>query len=1065
MLRTSMGVRLGFAATLLAGAAVARGEEWTCSPWEWVQPSPVPLRLSAVVPRGDELWGFGPTGVAVSADGERWQRKSVRTGTMTAALWTGREFLGVAGNVIAASPDGITWETRHEVWQDPIFFTIDLRAIAWNGQRFVAVGQDYSGRYSMWSPVLLTSPDGRVWSRPPYPAAEDPSHASLSAVTWAGDRFVAVGSYLLWSPDGETWTADETVTGTSVAWDGEQVVVAGGDALFLSRDVATWETVPAPAAEARVQALAGRFWLAGRCAACPDHEPSLWSSRDGRSWQREDLESPILLRGMAALGERLVAVGDGVAVRGDGGRWRTSFARLAAGLSALAAGPTAMVAVGGQGEVLTSNVGDHWRRVLWGGSAALADVTWGTAGFVAVGEGVVVVSRDGSAWSGRPSPENASLARVVAVGSRYLGVEWGDRLFASEDGLAWLRVDLSGLGLAISFFPDLAVGGGTAVASVWKRDQGGAILASRDGLVWVKAADTASGLPELVWGGGRFLATDFDRVLASADGMTWQEVHHGMELVGLEWVGDRFVAWDRDGAFFESTDGSNWRRARGPVGTATASRDGSLWRVDGDGAIRRSACGPAALSAWLPSLAHLHGAGGTVWRSDVELHNPVDEPLTVGLVATPRGAAVPAAALGVRLEAGQALRLEDVLAGWLGVEEAATVEVASWGGRVLAVGRTYNEMPSGTYGQSIPAHTAAAMVQPGEEGRLIQLSHAADRRSGFRTNIGLVAPHAAASADVELVRDDGTLLGTRRVAVPAGTAVQLHDVFRAVTAADVPAAFAVVKPGAASGPVFAYASVVDNVTGDPLLVTPARAVGSGDAGWLPGSGHVTGLGGSMWRTDLELHNPGDATADCEIDLFPRDAASGPAGSVVVRVAGGTSLRLADVVWTQFRHEGGATLRVRPTTGTVMVAARTYTVAGEGSFGQFIPALSLDDAVTPTTAGRLIMLRQDARSRSGFRTNLGLVNVGGLEVAVELDVMDATGHPLGRLVRVLAPYQSVQLTEALRLVAPAGVDDAVIVVRTTTPGAAVLAHACLIDNRTNDPVFLPAQAEPRPAVTP
>ena len=35
-----------------------------------------------------------------------------------------------AANTVVASRDGITWETRHEVWQDPIFFTIRLTSIA-----------------------------------------------------------------------------------------------------------------------------------------------------------------------------------------------------------------------------------------------------------------------------------------------------------------------------------------------------------------------------------------------------------------------------------------------------------------------------------------------------------------------------------------------------------------------------------------------------------------------------------------------------------------------------------------------------------------------------------------------------------------------------------------------------------------------------------------------------------------------------------------------------------------------------------------------------------------------
>ena len=234
------------AAVLLALASslvlpvMAAAEEWACSPWETISPSPFPLDLATVVHASGQFWGFGATGVAVSPDGLRWQRKSRVSGQLSSALWTGTEFLGTAGNTVVASSDGVRWSVRHEAWQDPIFFTIDLRSIASGGGRFVAVGEDYSGRFYMWSPVVLTSADGVTWSRPPLPPVSDSSHSSLSSVIWAKGRFLASGSYLLSSPDGESWTVNESVTGASLASDGDLVVVAGDEGLSLSRDLSAW---------------------------------------------------------------------------------------------------------------------------------------------------------------------------------------------------------------------------------------------------------------------------------------------------------------------------------------------------------------------------------------------------------------------------------------------------------------------------------------------------------------------------------------------------------------------------------------------------------------------------------------------------------------------------------------------------------------------------------------------------------------------------------------------------------------------------------------------------------
>lgn len=1041
----------------VAAGGTARAQDWGCSPWEWVHPTPFPLRLSTVVAVNGTFWGFGESGVAVSRDGLRWQRKSLLTGKLASAMWTGEEFLGTAGNAILASSDGVSWSVRHEVWQDPIFFTIALRSIAGSERGYVAVGENFSGRFSMWSPLLLTSLDGLTWNPGQLPPASDPEHSSLSAVIWTKGRFVAVGSYLVLSSDGATWEKDERVQGSSLASDGDLVVVADEADLALSRDLAVWETAASPVRDGRIAFAGGRFWLAGRCTGCPDREPSLWSSTDARVWRREALPVPLELRAVAAGGSRVVAAGRGAAVSAGGGMWQASQAQVASALSGLAASGTRLVAVGDAGELLTSADGRGWERVLWGGATPLSSVVWGPHGFVAVGEGVALASADGTAWTRHSLPGGEGLKEVVSNGSRLLAISWGELVLASPDGIVWTPVDLAPLALGRFFFHDVVAGAGTLVASVWRQSGGGAILVSADGITWQRAADTRSGLPGLAWGGGRFLATDFDKVLASADGVAWQEVSSGVELTGLLWVGDRFVATDRSGGFFWSADGAQWQPASGPAEAGTVALGEEVWKVAGDGSIRRAVCGVPDTPVDLPSLAHLRGAQGTQWRSDVELHNPGDTAITVGLAGTARGEVTVGGQLAITLAAGEALRLDDVLAGWLGIEAAATARVTSWRGAALAVGRTYNDTPNGTVGQFIPPHSAAAL-EPGGEVRLIQLAHAASRDRGFRTNLGLVNLGSQdGQAEVELWSADGIRLGTRVARLRAGESQQLDDIFRAVTTSDVEDGVAVVRPAGFDDLLLAYASVVDNLSGDPTLVRPARPIGSGEPVWFPGAGHLPGLQGSVWRTDLQLHNPGSQAAPCLIELFPWDRAGGPLAAATVLVPPGEGVRLADVVGRLFAYHGGASLRLTPATGGVMASARTYAVGASGSFGQYVPALPESEPITSDSARRLIMLRQSASGSDGFRANLGLVNVTAATAEVEVELHDARGALLGTVSKSLGAFESTQITTVLTAIGAPLVDDGYAVVRVATPGVKVLAYACLIDNRSNDPVFMTALA--------
>lgn len=1060
-------LRAGWALSLLLMTAVALpaqdGEsDWACSPWESVSPKPFPLELSALVSTGDQLMAFGDSGAAASDDGLSWRRVTQLDGHLSSALWTGDEFLGTLGNTILASTDGVTWVTRHEVPQDPIFFSILLRSIAGNGGQLVVVGEDYSDRFDMWSPVLLTSADGIAWSRPDFPAAPDPSHVQLSAVIWAMNRFVATGSYLLTSHDGVTWSKNDSVRGNSLASNGELVVVADDIGLFLSSDLETWSTAPSPVTDGHMGWAGDRFWLAGSCAACLDHEPSLWSSTDGESWERISLDAPIELRAFNSHGSRLVAVGGGTAATDDGERWQTSCSHLSSGLSGITTDGGRMVAVGTGGEVLSTAQDGVWQRVLWGGTDRLEDVAWGPAGFVAVGGDVVLTSIDGEHWTKRSIP-GVYLNLVASNGLIYIAAGEDAIAYASTDGETWTAM---GIDPDVTDFRDLVTNDDVFVAGVRRRSQGGALLTSHDGVTWQHTADTQSRWPELAWGGGRFLATDDSRTLSSEDGNEWQEVFTGLQFGKPQWIDDRFVAWvDYSDSFYSSSDGAGWSQTVGPTRPgygATMAVGSSLWRVTPSGTIDRAACGERVTQTVLPALAHLPGAEGTQWQSDLEIHNPGADRVTIGLVATARDEVAPGAQFAISLEGGAAQRLDDVLASWFGLETAASIRLTSWSGSALAVARTYNASPAGTFGQGIAAEHAGAALSGGYEGRLIQLSYNADRSRGARTNLGLVNIGGVDDdVMIELRRSDGSFLGRQGVGVRTGESIQLHDIFRTHSSSDVDDAFAIVTPGAPDSRLLAYASVVDNLSGDPVFVLPAPRVESGRSAWLAGAGHGLGLAGSDWRTDVELANPGANDATCRVDIFPWASTEAPELSLIYEVPAGQSVRIEDIVALVGRQTG-ASLRLTASAGAVMASGRTYTVTAGGTYGQYLPLLTELDAITEREPQRLIMLRQSATNGVGFRTNLGLVNIIADSCDVQIEVHDASGAVLGTLNRTLGPLESVQLTEVLGLVAAegsgatgGGIDDAYAIVSVATAGGRVLAYASLIDDRTNDPVLIVA----------
>ena len=158
-----------------------------------------------------------------------------------------------------------------------------------------------------------------------------------------------------------------------------------------------------------------------------------------------------------------------------------------------------------------------------------------------------------------------------------------------------------------------------------------------------------------------------------------------------------------------------------------------------------------------------------------------------------------------------------------GFSGAATLRIESTSGEVVASARTYNDQPQGTYGQFIAGAPESTAIAYGQQGLVIQLAQSSSDASGFRTNIGVVnVVGTTLTVEAGLYRGDGTLLGTKSFSLPAYGYQQADRIFRSVISADVVDGFAVLSTPTTNGKFFAYASVVDNRSGDPVYM-PANS--------------------------------------------------------------------------------------------------------------------------------------------------------------------------------------------------------------------------------------------------
>jgi len=473
------------------------------------------------------------------------------------------------------------------------------------------------------------------------------------------------------------------------------------------------------------------------------------------------------------------------------------------------------------------------------------------------------------------------------------------------------------------------------------------------------------------------------------------------------------------------------------------------WEDDERGAIRFTVdCDGCSGSSdtgvyMVPAAAHAGGLNQTLWVTDLFLLNPGSEVVTAHLEFLPEAEGGTAGEAEEELAPGLAVEFQDVVASLLGTAGSGAIRIVASDELVIA-SRTYNLAPQGTYGQGIPGALLETGTPPHGVARLIGLAG----NDAFRTNIGLASADTTVTPiAIDLFDAQGTLLASQQHQLPPRSWWQLNEVFASSGLSGIEGATAEVRHLGEEGTIFAYASVVDQHTGDPTYVTAAAVAHPGSPVWIAAVAHSDGVGGTHWRSDLSLANVGTE------DLFARLELIGPPGKGseplrhAVFVPEGRTVEIRDVVGEgAFETIGSGAIGVTVDWGNLMVTSRTYTLAGEGTYGQSIPGWSESDAITEGAVAALTQLRQS----TSFRTNIGFVNLGEQEIRIAAEYRSGQGALIASRDYALPALSWQQLNSAV----PEGADHAFV--SSPTAGAQFLVYASVVDNASGDPVYVAAR---------
>ena len=248
-------------------------------------------------------------------------------------------------------------------------------------------------------------------------------------------------------------------------------------AIFVSRDAATWVTVPvehgvnAVSASTVVDvAIGSDGLLAVGSVCCEPEQGAVWRSTDGLAWERLEVEGTFETGGQP---DSIVALDDGwvmlvglhvgseVAQSADGVTWERVLEadanQVSRGIQAMTRGPDGILAIGTvegpdesyDGVIWSSTDGRSWERVavedpalVGDGEVYLHDIIGHAGGYLATGVLGTAEQRRACEELGRvaslidlPRPPR-EMATSCALGD--------EQQWASADGLSWQRVDVAG---------------------------------------------------------------------------------------------------------------------------------------------------------------------------------------------------------------------------------------------------------------------------------------------------------------------------------------------------------------------------------------------------------------------------------------------------------------------------------------------------------------------------------------------------------------------------------------------------------------------------------------------
>ncbi|HEV7241191.1 MAG TPA: hypothetical protein VGQ36_18305 [Thermoanaerobaculia bacterium] len=470
----------------------------------------------------------------------------------------------------------------------------------------------------------------------------------------------------------------------------------------------------------------------------------------------------------------------------------------------------------------------------------------------------------------------------------------------------------------------------------------------------------------------------------------------------------------------------------------------------------------------VPAVAHAQGVGSP-FRSDVRIVNVSFSDIDYEISYTPSqtdGTQI-GKKTNITVRAGDVLALDDIVASWygagmLGEGGIGTIEIRPLNSNnpldTFASSRTYALDGGGTLGQFIPALRVNEFIGNFAQDSLARISlQQLANSTAYRTNLGFVeGTGTPASFLARLVDGNNNLIQQVNLDLPAFGHLQrpLTNLFGNAELTD---GRVEVEVTSAGGKVSAYASVLNNNTNDPLMVFPEQPARTTAERYVL-AGIAEFVAASNFHSHMRIYNAGPTAVTATLNYYEQGSSTPHPNAPPVNITlNPGQVRAIDEVlptlWPGLSG-GGSVIATTPGPSSLVLTAQTFSrEADGGTKGQFIPGVTFREGVgLGERALEVLQLEQSDQ----YRSNVGFVEVTGKPAKIEVTAHKPDAKVSTSVQIDLNANQYVQYSRILSFMGLGTVYNGRVSVKVIQGEGRVYAYGSTVDNRTEDPTYVPAQ---------